>query len=93
MYIRHDGRRGADRSDRRAILNANYIARQSRATISRVLYKGTKASSPTSASSTCAPGRRKASTVEDVAKRLMDYGYHAPTMSWPVAGTLDDRAD
>jgi glycine dehydrogenase len=26
--------------------------------------------------------------VEDVAKRLMDYGYHAPTMSWPVAGTL-----
>ena len=27
-------------------------------------------------------------TVEDVAKRLMDYGYHAPTMSWPVAGTL-----
>ena len=27
-------------------------------------------------------------TVEDIAKRLMDYGYHAPTMSWPVAGTL-----
>ena len=31
---------------------------------------------------------RSGITVEDVAKRLMDYGYHAPTMSWPVAGTL-----
>ena len=33
-------------------------------------------------------GEKSGITVEDVAKRLMDYGYHAPTMSWPVAGTL-----
>ena len=32
-------------------------------------------------------------TVDDVAKRLIDYGFHAPTMSFPVAGTLDGRAD
>ena len=31
--------------------------------------------------------------VEDIAKRLMDFGFHAPTMSWPVAGHADDRAD
>jgi len=35
----------------------------------------------------------KSVTVEDVAKRLMDYGFHAPTISWPVPGTNDDRAD
>ena len=33
-------------------------------------------------------GREPASSVDDIAKRLMDYGFHAPTMSFPVAGTL-----
>ena len=47
------------------------------------------ASSPTSASSTCADlTKRTGVTVDDVAKRLVDYGFHSPTMSFPVAGTL-----
>ncbi len=45
--------------------------------------------SRTSASSTCAPITKETGvTVDDVAKRLIDYGFHAPTMSFPVAGTL-----
>ena len=45
--------------------------------------------SPTSASSTCAPITKATGvTVDDVAKRLIDYGFHAPTMCFPVAGTL-----
>ena len=41
------------------------------------------------ASSTCAPLKESAGvTVEDIAKRLVDCGFHAPTMCWPVAGTL-----
>ena len=53
------------------------------------LLRATTGSSPTSASSTCAasPGDTGV-TVDDVAKRLIDYGFHAPTMSFPVAGTL-----
>jgi glycine dehydrogenase len=41
-----------------------------------------------SASSTCARSRTPGVIVDDVAKRLIDYGFHAPTMSFPVAGTL-----
>ena len=44
---------------------------------------------PTNASSTCGPSRRAAGvSVDDIAKRLIDCGFHPPTMSWPVAGTL-----
>ena len=55
---------------------------------------GAAAWSRTSASSTCADSPRTTGvTVDDVAKRLIDYGFHAPTMSFPVAGHADDRAD
>ena len=48
-----------------------------------------RASWPTSSSSTCGRFKDTAGiSVDDVAKRLMDYGFHAPTMSWPVAGTM-----
>jgi glycine cleavage system protein P-like pyridoxal-binding family len=47
------------------------------------------AASPTNSSSIAANSKQSAGvTVEDIAKRLMDYGFHAPTMSWPVPGTL-----
>ncbi len=67
-----------------AILNANYISKRLE-NISRRSTART-ASSRTSASWICA--RFHSVTAEDVAKRLMDYGFHAPTLSWPVAGTL-----
>ena len=49
---------------------------------------GTTAASPTSSSSTARAFKDAGIEVEDIAKRLMDYGFHAPTMSFPVAGTL-----
>ena len=56
---------------------------------SRCSTPATRAWSPTSASWTCGRSPRPpASRVDDVAKRLIDYGFHAPTMSFPVAGTL-----
>ena len=53
-----------------------------------MLYTGPAGWSRTSASSTCARYKPDGVAVEDVAKRLIDYGFHAPTMSFPVAGTL-----
>ncbi len=82
------GGRGLTEATKVAILSANYIAKRL-AGIIRCSTPGAAGSSRTNASSTC--GRSKtsgASTVDDVAKRLMDYGFHAPTMSFPVAGTL-----
>ena len=59
------------------------------ASTTRCSTAATRAWWRTSASSTCGRSpRRPASRVEDVAKRLIDYGFHAPTMSFPVAGTL-----
>ncbi|MCW0218273.1 MAG: aminomethyl-transferring glycine dehydrogenase [Prosthecobacter sp.] len=68
-----------------AILNANYVA-QKLAACFPTLYKGANGL----VAHECILDFRHFHkvTVEDVAKRLMDFGYHAPTMSWPVAGTL-----
>jgi len=85
----HDGpRRPHAQRRKHAILNANYMAKRLREILPRALHAATPASSPTSASSISAPGRSTGIEVEDAAKRLMDYGYHAPTMSFPVPGTL-----
>jgi glycine dehydrogenase len=72
-------------STRFAILNANYIAKRL-APHFPTLYQGANGF----VAHECILDLRhfKHITVEDVAKRLMDYGYHAPTMSWPVGGTL-----
>ena len=65
-----------------------------RAALPGALPRRATAASRTSASSTCARSRRRAGVeVEDVAKRLMDYGFHAPTMSLPGPRHADDRAD
>ena len=85
MYIRLMGGRGLTEATQFAILNANYIARRLRDYFP-VLFKGRHGL----VAHECILDLRqfKSVTVEDVAKRLMDYGFHAPTVSWPVAGTL-----
>ena len=84
MYIAMMGRQLTD-TTKFAILNANYVAKKLEACFP-TLYKGRSGF----VAHECILDFRhfKKVTVEDVAKRLMDYGYHAPTMSWPVGGTL-----
>nr|WP_275451214.1 aminomethyl-transferring glycine dehydrogenase [Arthrobacter sp. H14] len=87
-YIRMMGPDGMRAATQTAILSANYIAR-SLADHYPVLYTGAQ----DLVAHECILDLRKLTaqsgiTVEDVAKRLVDYGFHAPTMSFPVAGTL-----
>jgi glycine dehydrogenase len=85
MYIRMMGSDGLTAATKHAILNANYVARRLDSYFP-VLYRGAKG---LVAHECILDFRRyKSVTVEDVAKRLMDFGFHAPTVSWPVAGTL-----
>jgi glycine dehydrogenase len=85
MYIACMGAEGLKRATQFAILNANYIARRLQDHYP-VLYRGRSGL----VAHECILDLRqfKRVTVEDVAKRLMDYGFHAPTISWPVAGTM-----
>ena len=88
MYIAMMGPEGLLDATRVAILNANYMARRL-APFFPVLYTGKNGLVAHECIIDVRPlSERSGITVEDVAKRLMDYGYHAPTMSWPVAGTL-----
>jgi glycine dehydrogenase len=85
VYIALMGGAGLTEATRMAILNANYIARRLDPYFP-VLYKG---KSGFVAHECIADVRQfKSVTVEDVAKRLMDYGFHAPTISFPVPGTM-----
>src|SRR6202000_2414485 len=71
-----------------AILNANYIAKRLGSHYP-VLYSGKKGTVAHECIVDPRPLKTSAGVeVEDIAKRLMDYGYHAPTVSFPVAGTL-----
>jgi glycine dehydrogenase len=85
MYLRMMGPEGLAEATRLAIVNANYIAKRLESYFP-VLFKGAHGR----VAHECILDLRgfKKSTAEDVAKRLMDYGFHAPTLSWPVAGTL-----
>jgi glycine dehydrogenase len=87
-YIRLMGGEGLEYATKIAILNANYIARRLEPHFP-VLYKGEHG---TVAHECIVDTRVVKQTsgveVEDIAKRLMDYGFHAPTVSFPVAGTL-----
>jgi glycine dehydrogenase len=88
MYIDMMGGAGLTRASQVAILNANYMARRLEPHYP-VLYKG--ANGCVAHECIIDPrGLKQASgvEVEDIAKRLMDYGFHAPTVSFPVAGTL-----
>src|SRR5437870_4468407 len=88
MYLRMMGARGVRKATEVAILNANYIAARL-APYFPVLYKGARGR----VAHECILDLRKLKetcgvTAEDVAKRLMDYGFHSPTLSFPVADTL-----
>jgi glycine dehydrogenase len=88
MYIRMMGGEGLTRATEVAILNANYLA-QRLAPHYPVLYTGANGLVAHECIIDLRPITRDTGvTVDDVAKRLIDYGFHAPTMSFPVAGTL-----
>jgi len=87
MYIRMMGAEGLKRASEVSILNANYVAKR----LDRyfpVLFKGRHGLVAHECIIDLRQWRNAGIEVEDVAKRLMDYGFHAPTVSWPVAGTM-----
>jgi glycine dehydrogenase len=87
-YIRLMGPEGLKDATRIAILNANYMAQQLEPHYP-VLYRGERGRVAHEFILDCRPFKKTAGIeVEDIAKRLMDYGFHAPTMSFPVPGTL-----
>jgi glycine dehydrogenase len=81
------GAPGLTQATQVAILSANYIARRLESCYP-VLYKGLNNLVAHECILDVRPFKAHGVEVEDVAKRLMDYGFHAPTMSWPVPGTL-----
>jgi glycine dehydrogenase len=88
MYIKMMGSEGLKKASQVAILNANYVAHKLKDSFP-ILYKGKNGN----VAHECIIDIRKIKTdtgitEEDIAKRLIDFGYHAPTMSWPVAGTM-----
>jgi glycine dehydrogenase len=87
MYIRMMGGAGLTRATEVAILNANYIAKRLDPHFP-VLFKGKEGLVAHECILDLRPCKSAGVEVEDVAKRLMDYGFHAPTVSWPVPGTI-----
>lgn len=87
-YITMMGREGMKKATEIAILNANYIAHRL-ATVYPVLYSGRNGRVAHECIIDLRPFKQSTGiSEEDVAKRLIDYGFHAPTMSFPVPGTL-----
>ena len=87
-YISMMGTVGLKRATQVAILNANYMAKRLENHYP-ILYRGTSGLSAHEFIIDIRPIKEKSGiSEEDIAKRLMDYGYHAPTMSWPVPGTM-----
>ena len=88
MYIAMLGGRGLTLATKTAILNANYVARRLNAHYP-VLYTGTQGRVAHECILDIRPIKAATGIAEiDIAKRLMDYGFHAPTVSFPVAGTI-----
>jgi glycine dehydrogenase len=86
-YIAMMGGEGLTNATKMAILNANYIKERLKGNF-EILYTGTKGRAAHEMIVDCREFKEVGVEVEDIAKRLMDYGYHAPTVSFPVAGTL-----
>jgi glycine dehydrogenase len=88
MYIVMMGAAGLTQATKVAILNANYIAKRLESYYP-ILYKGKNGLVAHECILDLRLLKKSASIeIDDVAKRLMDYGFHAPTVSWPVAGTI-----
>ncbi|APY10408.1 glycine dehydrogenase (aminomethyl-transferring) [Seonamhaeicola sp. S2-3] len=86
-YIKMLGAEGLTQSTKVAILNANYIKHRL-AGYYNTLYSGECGRAAHEMIVDCRPFKANGIEVTDIAKRLMDYGFHAPTVSFPVAGTL-----
>uniref|UniRef100_A0A8C8MFX9 glycine dehydrogenase (aminomethyl-transferring) n=1 Tax=Oncorhynchus tshawytscha TaxID=74940 RepID=A0A8C8MFX9_ONCTS len=87
-YIKMMGAKGLVHATEVAILNANYMAKRLESHY-KILFKGRKGFCAHEFILDVRPFKKSANIeAVDVAKRLQDYGFHAPTMSWPVAGTL-----
>jgi glycine dehydrogenase len=86
-YIKMLGAEGLTDATKYAILNANYIKERLEGHYS-VLYKGEKGRAAHEMILDCRPFKKNGIEVVDIAKRLIDYGFHAPTVSFPVAGTI-----
>ena len=86
-YIKMLGSKGLTDATRIAILNANYIKDRLKGKFD-VLYTGERGRAAHEMIIDCRPFKANGIEVTDIAKRLMDYGFHAPTVSFPVAGTM-----
>ena len=86
-YISMLGAEGVTDATKYAILNANYIKERLNGHYD-TLYSGEMGRAAHEMILECRPFKQKGIEVTDIAKRLMDYGFHAPTVSFPVAGTL-----
>lgn len=86
-YIRLAGPDGLTKATEYAILNANYLEALLKDYFP-VLYTGERGRAAHEFIADCRPFKEKGVSVMDIAKRLMDYGYHAPTVSFPVHDTL-----
>ncbi|MEO0559565.1 MAG: aminomethyl-transferring glycine dehydrogenase [Bacteroidota bacterium] len=86
-YIAMMGPEGLRRASLISILNANYMAKRLEGHYD-VLYKGPEGFVAHEFILDVRPFQKAGVSAEDIAKRLIDYGFHAPTMSWPVTGTL-----
>lgn len=86
-YIAMMGAEGLTNATKLAILNANYI-KERLSEHYKILYTGANGRCAHEMIVDCRDFKKAGIEVEDIAKRLMDYGFHAPTVSFPVAGTL-----
>ena len=86
-YIKMLGKNGLKNSTKIAILNANYIKKSLEGAY-EILYTGENGRAAHELIIDCRSFKKKGVEVVDIAKRLMDYGFHAPTVSFPVAGTM-----
>ncbi len=86
-YIKMLGAKGLKKSTEIAILNANYIKQRLQGAF-ETLYSGERGRAAHEMIIDCRPFKDNGIEVVDIAKRLMDYGFHAPTVSFPVAGTI-----
>ncbi len=86
-YISMLGAEGVTEATKMAILNANYIKEKLNGHYD-TLYSGEMGRAAHEMILECRPFKQKGIEVTDIAKRLMDYGFHAPTISFPVVGTL-----
>ena len=86
-YIKMLGKEGLKRSTEIAILNANYMKRKLENDF-KILYTGENKTVAHEMIIDCREFKKFNIEVTDIAKRLMDYGFHAPTVNWPVVGTM-----